>query len=154
LVKEPEPTETQLLTSGDFAPGNVEQRIEFAAVSVRFICLESLSSQGGDPFASCAELNLTSSSGKKLDRSKWKVIYTDSEELYAEDGCADNVLDGDPETIWHTEWGAAKPPHPHRLVIDLGETVQFSSLLYLPRQGGTRPGMIRGFKLYVSETGF
>jgi len=50
--------------------------------------------------------------GKKLDRELWKVYSIDSEELLAEDGRAENAFDDDVESIWHTQWGTAKPPHP------------------------------------------
>ena len=44
----------------------------------------------------------------------------DSEEMVGQDGAASNVLDGDPETMWHTEWQAATPGYPHELQLDLG----------------------------------
>lgn len=38
-----------------------------------------------------------------LDRSNWRLIRCDSEETQAKDQPARNAIDGNPETIWHTE---------------------------------------------------
>ena len=48
-----------------------------------------------------------------VDRSGWKVVYADSEELASDP--AGNVLDGHATTFWHTEWRDASPPHPHEI---------------------------------------
>jgi hypothetical protein len=49
-----------------------------------------------------------------------QVVSVDSEELVGEDGGADNVLDGQPDTFGYTEWSSSSPAHPHELVIWLG----------------------------------
>lgn len=51
---------------------------------------------------------------------------------------ASNVLDGNPDTIWHTRWQPQPDPMPHHLVIDLGRDVQLRGLRYLPRQNMAR----------------
>ncbi|MEV6580703.1 endo-alpha-N-acetylgalactosaminidase family protein [Streptomyces sp. NPDC051582] len=48
------------------------------------------------------------------------VEAVDSQETAGENGSAANVLDGDPATIWHTQWYAATAPMPHEITLDLG----------------------------------
>jgi beta-galactosidase len=142
------------VSAGSFIQGSQPQSIIFQPVTARYICFESLNSQAADSFASCAELNLIGPNKKLLSRAHWKIVYASSEELESEDGSADNVLDDDTETIWHTEWGNAQPSHPHQIVIDLGKDEIFSSLEYTPRPGGNRPGRIKDYKIYVSTKPF
>ena len=114
---------------------------------------EALTSHAGDDFTTCAELNLLGANAKVLPSDGWKVVYADSEEVDAEDGSGDKVLDMHPDTFWHTQWDAAKPKHPHHLVIDMGREETVAGLRYLPRQDSGN-GNIRDFRLYLSATPF
>lgn len=138
---------------GSFASGCDWQVTRFDAVRGRYFCLEALNSQDKDPFTTCAELGLLDAEGKELPRDGWAVVYADSEEVSGDDGSAANVLDGQTDTFWHTEWEAAKPGHPHRLVIDLGATTTVAGMRYLPRQDSPN-GRIRDYRVYVSEQVF
>jgi beta-galactosidase len=142
-----------LVREGSFVPGDEEQERTIPATIGRYVCLESVSSLGSDPFASVAEFNLLDPSGALVPRTAWKVYAVDSEELTAEDGHAENAFDGDRATIWHTQWGSAKPPHPHALVIDLGAETRLAGFRYLPRPGGS-PGKIKDFRFYVRQEPF
>ena len=82
-------------------------------------------------------------------QTAWDFAACDSEETGPEDGHAQNVLDGDPRTIWHTEWAQWQPPHPHAITIDLGCVEQVSGLYYLPRQDGAN-GRIARFRVLVA----
>ena len=139
--------------SGSFAPGTAWQSMEFTPTKGRYLCLEALNSYANDEYSTCAELELLGSDSKALPRHNWNIVYADSEEVLAEDGGGDNVLDSRPDTFWHTQWGAAKPKHPHWLVIDLGREETISGLRYLPRQDKTN-GQIRDFQIFVSATAF
>ena len=70
-----------------------------------------------------------------------------------EDGRAENAFDGDPETIWHSQWYHSKPQHPHMLAIDLRSQQTLTGFRYIPRPTDS-PGRIKEFRLYVSETPF
>jgi hypothetical protein len=82
-----------------------------------------------------------------------KVVKADSEETAGEDGKASNAVDGNPDTIWHTQWQDASPAHPHEIVIELSEAVMIKGFTYLPRQGDSENGMIKDFEFFVSEDG-
>ncbi|MBA3726711.1 MAG: hypothetical protein H0W86_09735 [Armatimonadetes bacterium] len=45
------------------------------------------------------------------------VIYANSEETLAEDSLANNLIDGDASTIWHSVWSLPHDPLPHRVLI-------------------------------------
>jgi beta-galactosidase len=139
--------------SGSFTAADSEQSFTFAPVKARFFALESLSSQRDDPFASAAELWLLDEAGTKIDRAGWKVVSVESEELTAEDGRGENAIDGDRESIWHSQWGAAKPPHPHYIMIDIGGLKNVGGFTYLSRRGNA-PGKIREFRIYLREEAF
>lgn len=139
--------------TGQFAAGNEVQQIKFNGVfKGRYFSLDTYSALDGKPFAAVAELELLDETGRLLDRSDWKVVYTDSEELGRESGAAMNALDGLANTHWHTEWSAESRNHPHRLLLDLGSSRLVSGLRYLPRQGGpTTGGRIKDFSVGLSD---
>ncbi len=146
----------QIIKAGEFLKGDDAQIVDFdTPITARYLCVESLSSHGNDPHAAIAELHLLHADGRWLDRDGWKVIYADSEEIIAEPSSAANVLDNQPVTFWHTNYSNAEmqSKHPYHLVIDLGQTVSFQQLRYLPRNG-PNPGKIREYKIYASPSKF
>ncbi len=60
--------------------------------------------------------------------------------------------DGDPATIWHTEFIGATPGYPHELVVDLGSLRRVEGLLYVPRQDSPN-GRVKDFEIRVSTDG-
>ncbi len=146
-------TADKIVKEGTFVPGSAAQVVMFVPVHGRFVCLQSLSSLNNDPFASIAELNLTDDHGNILPRDTWKIYYVDSEELDAEDGQAENIFDDDPATIWHTQWSAQQPAHPHEIAIDLGDEYVIGGFQYLPR-AQNRPGKIQSYKFFVQQKPF
>lgn len=82
------------------------------------------------------------------DRKDWKVIAFDS--FQRNEGEAEHVLDGDPNSYWHTKWEAGDDPYPHYIVIDLGESIKLSGITYLARQGCSN-GRIKDFEIYLSK---
>jgi len=89
-----------------------------------------------------------------IDQTGWSLLYVDSEETShgaGESGAAVNSFDGDPDTIWHTEWYLSDPPHPHEIQIDLGGFYDICGFRQLPRQGEYPNGMIKDYEFYVSN---
>ena len=66
-----------------------------------------------------------------VNKSAWKVVSFDSEQGGSEQ--ADYAIDGNPETIWHTEYSPSKPACPHEIVIDMGQTFLVSAFVYQGR---------------------
>jgi hypothetical protein len=82
-----------------------------------------------------------------------KVVKVDSEETSGENGQGANAVDGDPNTIWHTQWQDANPPQPHEIVIELTPPATIKGFTYLPRQDDSQNGMIKDYEFYVSDDG-
>src|SRR5205823_10313551 len=57
--------------------------------------------------------------------------------------------DGDPNTLWHTEFVGATPGYPHELIVDLGSPRPIEGLLYVPRQDSSS-GRIKDSEVRVS----
>ena len=137
--------------SGTFAPGAEPQDIKFAApASGRFFCLESLNAHDGKPFAAVGELDVLDATGKPISHDGWTIAYVDSEETAQEDGSAENAIDGQTVSFWHTQWSDGTPDHPHRLIVNLGKTQSIAGFRYVPRQseGG---GRIKDYRVYVGD---
>jgi beta-galactosidase len=85
-------------------------------------------------------------------RHSFAIGYVDSEEREREDGSAENAIDGQTANFWHTQWGSASPPHPHRLVLDLGQSPSIGGFRYVPRQGGADVGgRIKDYRVYIGD---
>jgi hypothetical protein len=82
-----------------------------------------------------------------------KVVRADSEETSGEDGKAANAVDGNRDTIWHTQWQDASPECPHEIVIELIPPAAIKGFTYLPRQDESENGTIKGYEFYVSDDG-
>ena len=76
----------------------------------------------------------------------WKVIYVDSVEGATK---AENAFDGDPATIWHTQWKDKKPPYPHELQIDMGSDRSIDGFAHWPRLEN-QIGRIKQYEFYAS----
>ena len=137
--------------TGSFAPGADTQEIKFSAPATgRFFCLESLNAQDGKPYAAVAELDLLGASGNAISHNGWTIAYVDSEERTAEDGSAENAIDGQTANFWHTEWKNASPDHPHFLTLNLGRSQTVSGFRYVPRQG-EGGGRIKDYRIFVGD---
>ena len=81
--------------------------------------------------------------------SNARLIMADSEAPGHE---ARNVIDGNPDTIWHTPWGQSAPAYPHEFRIELPESYEIKGFTYLPRQDMSN-GWIDKYQVYVSTDG-
>lgn len=147
--------ESQLVAEGAFEKGDDAQFVDFGkTVKARYICIEALSSQGGDRHSAIAEIHLVDANDRWLDRDGWQVAYADSEEIVAEPSSAGNIIDNQPVTFWHTQYkGGKQVGHPHQVVVDLGAVKEFRSLRYLPRNG-PNPGKVKDYRIYASKERF
>lgn len=79
-----------------------------------------------------------------------KVIACSSRE--PGEGEPEHLVDGDYDTIWHTQYGTTMGNFPHSLVVELDEEVELKGLRFLQRQIGVN-GMIKDFTLELSQDG-
>ncbi len=86
----------------------------------------------------------------KHSQSLTTVISFTSEQNTTSDA-AMNVLDGDVNTIWHTNW-SGYPAHSHEIVLKTNKSYPMSGLAYTPRMSGSN-GRIADYEVYVSSDG-
>ena len=128
------------------------QEVSFGrTVKGRYVCLEATGAQDGKDYAALAELYLLDGQGNPLPRLHWKVLYADSESTSWGNYTADKVYDLQESTYWGTRDG---DKFPHQIVIDLGAEQEISGMRCLPRAEEGRPGMIKGYKVYVKSSPF
>jgi hypothetical protein len=89
----------------------------------------------------------------QISRAAWRVLYVDSQETSCINEAATNAIDGNPATMWHTQWCTSAPATPHEIQIDLGASYTISGFQYLPRQDQYFNGNIRNYEFYVSSDG-
>jgi len=66
---------------------------------------------------------------------------------------AAHLIDGEPDTLWHTPWEEPAPAFPHHLIVQLPRSTKLAGLTCLPRQDGNPNGWIRDYAVYVSADG-
>lgn len=92
----------------------------------------------------------------KVDSSKMGG-FADSEQDQS-DNAAENALDGDEDTIWHTKWTGegvyANPAEEENntYTILLEENMDIGKLEYVPRKGGSGNGRILSYRIFYSIT--
>jgi beta-galactosidase len=141
------------LVSGQFPQGSGYQEIKFTQpVKARQFCIESVNAHDGKEYAAIGEIDLFDVNGQSISHADWTIAYVSSEERVKEAALADYAIDGQNANFWHSEWGNAKPNHPHYLVIDLGKEETLSGFRYVPRQGdNTVAGRIKDYRIYAGE---
>ena len=143
------------LAEGTFTPEIAWQTVTFAKPQqARYLGLELLNAHDGKGWAAVAELELLGIDGKVLMNSAWKILAVSSEERQGAACEAENMLDGQTATCWHSAWGE-RSAFPHHLVIDLGAAPTITGLRYLPRAGApSETGRIRDYRLHLSDQPF
>ena len=63
------------------------------------------------------------------------------------------LVDGKPETIWHTAYGVTVTKYPHTVDFDCGETKTIKGFTYLPRQDGGTNGNVKAYRIQLSQDG-
>ena len=67
-----------------------------------------------------------------VDRAGWTCTASSEN---AGSPCG-NVLDGDANTIWHTQYEPDITPFPHTITIDFKQNLLIGSIMIQPRPGG------------------
>lgn len=87
----------------------------------------------------------------ELDRKEWTAeASTEETQKEGDNGFAHCVLDGDPNSFWHSQWDGpgANPPFPHQLIIDTKGIFEFAQIGIIDR---IQQKYIKRGKFYVSE---
>lgn len=86
----------------------------------------------------------------KLESIQTEVIYASSEEVG--EGDAKHLVDGDPNTIWHSMYSVTVAKYPHWVDLDAGEEKAFKGFIYMPRKDSNN-GNIKEYSIQVSSDG-
>jgi beta-galactosidase len=84
-----------------------------------------------------------------LNRSNWKATASSFQKG---EGDPQHVLDGKPDTIWHSRYSEPKANAPHWLTVDMVEARNIESVIVTPRLDGSN-GRAREYELYLSDDG-
>ncbi|MHC4744097.1 MAG: sulfatase-like hydrolase/transferase, partial [Planctomycetota bacterium] len=89
---------------------------------------------------------------KNLIPAKDIKLVRFSSENRSNDRRAVYAIDGNPRTVWHSQFSEKLAKHPHELVMDLGATYEIRGFRYLARQDGGWNGAFGKTEFYVSES--
>ena len=116
---------------------------------VKMVCLEPMNA--GEKYAAIAEMKplVTAITGEYPAHAFFSVRYVSSD--LPEGGAARNVLDGNPDTYWHTLKGVTLASYPHEIRIDLGGERNIRGITY--QAAPVEEARIRDYEVYVSMDG-
>ena len=84
-----------------------------------------------------------------MDKKLWKILSFSSEQGTAHESAA-NAIDGNPNTIWHTQYKPEEVPYPHEMVVDMGKMYNVAKFIYTPRNDMNH-GWIKNCEIYFSN---
>jgi hypothetical protein len=85
-----------------------------------------------------------------IANKNWKVVRASSENK-GNQRFAASAIDGNPATLWHTQFQPTLEKPPHELVIDLGAEHTIRGFCYLARQDTGWNGVIEDCEFFVSD---
>ncbi len=145
------PADEGVLTSGQ-GWKEVTFKKEFEG---QYFCFEALDSQNPkDTSSSIAEIELIGTDGLPVNRSKWKIVYADSEEVSVGNYSAEKIFDQQESTFWSTAWTVSKTPHPHQVVVNMDENVRIKGFKYLPRTDKSTNGNVKSYRFFIKTNLF
>ncbi|HVK23114.1 MAG TPA: discoidin domain-containing protein [Actinokineospora sp.] len=137
------------VSSGVWADDALIKDAGFAGpVTARYVRLTALTEAGNrGPWSSAAELDLLGpiSADPALSRIGWTATASDEQATFG----ASNLLDGKPDTLWHSRYDAALP---HSVTVDLRREQAVSAIVVTPRSTGVN-GRIGQYSVTVSTNG-
>ena len=86
---------------------------------------------------------------EKIDQIMPQVIFANSVET-SENAAAENLVDGNPDTFWHTMYSITMAEYPHWVDFDCAREIPMKGFVYLPRPGGGN-GTVKDYEIYTSN---
>jgi galactose oxidase len=139
------------VATGTWADDKSRKIVVLPGVISRYVRLTAVSEAGGrGPWSSAADVGLVGDppADPPLPRTGWAVTASDQSALHP----AGNILDGNGQTIWHTQY-RPDTPFPHSMTIDMRVPRSVTGLTYLPRQDASSNGTIGRYSISVSGDG-
>ncbi|WP_081709904.1 family 20 glycosylhydrolase [Arthrobacter sp. 35W] len=96
--------------------------------------------------------NNIGAAGHGLSKTGWSITAT-SEETSQDSNAANNAIDNNPYTMWHSQYTGITASLPQSLTIDTGTAHELSAARYLPRQSGGTNGRIKDYRVETSTNG-
>jgi hypothetical protein len=138
----------KIVVSGIDLHTDLENRPE--ARQLRYSLLKYMAGSDFDPQVEVPVEDIQALFKKPSIMSDAKIIYRSSQFSGFE---AENILDDDPATIWHTPWQVKEPDYPHEIQIDMGKEIEIRGFVLTPRQDGITGGWISSGAFYISHNG-
>jgi beta-galactosidase len=136
---------------GEFPDTVAAQEVSLAKpVWTRRFAFVADSDWSGKGVAAIGEFEIINPKGESVPHDSWKFVSLSSEELFGEDGIAENAIDGQISNFWHSRWSSDQARPPHYFVIDMGGAVEVAGFRYTPRQD-SRSGRIRAWRFQVGD---
>ena len=83
-----------------------------------------------------------------VDKSAWRVVSVSSEQDWNE--AAQNAIDDNPSTFWHTRYRPDTPRCPHEIVVDMGTEQRVAAFVYQGREDMGN-GRVSRYELYLGQ---
>ena len=83
-----------------------------------------------------------------VDKSEWTIYSVDSQQGGNE--VAANAIDGNENTIWHTQYNPSTPDCPHEIVVDMKNTYRITAFSYKGRNDGSNGRVLR-YEVYFTN---
>ena len=112
--------------------------------TLRHLCIDIQSTYDGTNSCIC-EVELLDENGNAIDKNKWEIVHVNTEALG--EGLAEDIIDGDEATYWHSAWKRDVKALPHQVIIDLGNIRTVKGFRICMRDVN-KPGCIKDFRLY------
>ena len=125
--------------------------VDLDQISARYIQIYSLETSEAGENTAVSEVKVTAYSQPS------KVADVPASMMSAEANSSNagylpgNAVDGDRNTIWHTEWTPESDPFPHILTIDLHKKLLLHTLTIIPRPDAGSGRITKG-QIYIGDT--
>lgn len=116
--------------------------------TIRHFCIETLSAYNQDGEACLLEIDMIDDNGTVIDKADWRIVHASSEYTDKHTGIAENLIDGDISSFWHTQLGEPGK-HPHCVIIDMNTIYKVKSIRIRSREGAFLTGRVKDFRIYA-----